>query len=288
VHGAQHVRSLIGAADPIEPGTPVPRPPATELIQRAEAIPVRRLRPTRRLLLAAGAISVVAGATAVLYARRASIMDIIAPPGQPLPTGDAASYRVGNDTVFVIPYSGSAMGYADVPAMVSAMPLIVLGTVLATTDIAAEVVPSPDREGVVPGEGADLFGTITFAVTSVVKGRFDGGELRVAYESGKRDARDRDVRLAYRYQGLAAFQLENGTLRPATEFTGRTFMIFAQPNDGTYPIQGGVYRLAHPYGIAQVRDGSPLAFGDGTFSPVIRADGASVPVSLDDIRAALR
>jgi hypothetical protein len=71
--GEQQVRTLLGPADPVR-NTAVapPRLPAHDLIARAEATagPVahrRPARPTRRLVLTAGAAAVAAAATTVIY-----------------------------------------------------------------------------------------------------------------------------------------------------------------------------------------------------------------------------
>jgi hypothetical protein len=71
--GEQQVRTLLGPADPLR-DTPVapPRLSARDLIARAEtaADPVaarRNPRPTRRLVLTAGAVAVAAAATTVIY-----------------------------------------------------------------------------------------------------------------------------------------------------------------------------------------------------------------------------
>ncbi|MFG1672938.1 CU044_5270 family protein [Micromonospora sp. NPDC049282] len=69
--GAEHTRALLGPVDPARPVTVAPPLiAANELIDRAgttETIaPHRRARPTRRLVLTAGALAAVAGAVAVL------------------------------------------------------------------------------------------------------------------------------------------------------------------------------------------------------------------------------
>lgn len=194
-------------------------------------------------------------------------------------------YQVGGDTVFVAPYGVSATSFTDVRHLVAAAPLVIVGTVAATNDIAAEVTPSTAREGVADGEGPDLYGTITFTVTAVVKGTLNEGELRVAYQSGKRDGKNRAIRLAYRHDGLAAFQAQNGSLRTASEFAGRQFVVFAHPNTGIYPVSGASHCLAHPYGIAELLGGSALLFAGGKHTPVMR-DDAAVPVTLADLHAA--
>jgi hypothetical protein len=203
------------------------------------------------------------------------------------PAADAGfpRYQVGGDTVFVAPYEVSAMSFADARELIAAAPVVAVGTVAATDDIAAEVIPAADQEGVLEGEGPDLYGSITFKVTAVLKGKISGDELRVVYESGKRDGKNRAVRLAYQHDGLAAFQSENGSLRSASQLAGRQFVVFAHPNTGIYPVSGPSHCLAHPYGIAEVIGGSVLLFGGGKHTPVMRG-GAPVSVTLADVRAA--
>jgi len=94
------------------------------------------------------------------------------------------------------------------------------------------------------------------------------------------------VRLAYRHEGLAEFQLPNGSLRPAFQLAARTFVVFAEPNPGARPA-GGDYRLAHPYGIAEVDSTSRLVFAGGAYTPVLR-HGVPVAISLSELRAAAR
>src|SRR5207248_11522398 len=85
--GTHQIRTLIGAADPIDPAAPPPRLSAVDLIARAEATepaaPIRRA--PRRLVLVAGAAAVVAaGAVAVLHPFTASTVPgpgVLGPPG---------------------------------------------------------------------------------------------------------------------------------------------------------------------------------------------------------------
>jgi hypothetical protein len=194
-------------------------------------------------------------------------------------------YQVGDDTVFVAPYEASAVAYSDVRALVASTPIVIVGTVAATNDLAAEVAVSANQEGVLAGEGPDLYGSITFKVTAVLKGKINGDELRVVYESGKRDGKNPAVRIAYQHDGLAAFQADNGTLHTASELAGRQFVVFASPNTGVYPVSGTSHCLAHPYGIAEVTGGSALLFSGGKHTPVMKGT-APVPVTLAEVRAA--
>jgi len=85
--GTHQIRTLIGAADPIDPAAPPPRLSAVDLIARAEATepaaPIRRA--PRRLVLVAGAAAVVAaGAVTVLHPFTASTghgPGVLGPPG---------------------------------------------------------------------------------------------------------------------------------------------------------------------------------------------------------------
>jgi hypothetical protein len=86
--GEQRTRTLLRGADPVGTNAvPPPRLSAAELIARAEASTEPRLRhrprPTRRLVLVAGATAVVAGAAAVLHPFTTSTVDgpgVLSPP----------------------------------------------------------------------------------------------------------------------------------------------------------------------------------------------------------------
>ncbi|MGC5020708.1 CU044_5270 family protein [Micromonospora sp. DT47] len=88
--GEQRTRTLLGPVDPAR-NTAVapPRLSARDLLDRAEAsaepvVSRRHARPTRRLVLTAGTLAVVAGASAIVHTFDASTQDaskIVSPPG---------------------------------------------------------------------------------------------------------------------------------------------------------------------------------------------------------------
>jgi hypothetical protein len=158
--------------------------------------------------------------------------------------------------------------------------------VSAATAIDREVIPSDREEGVLAGEGADLYGAITFTVTSVVKGAVSGNELRLVYESGKRDGKQPSVRIAYQHDGLAAIQRPDGTLRTPAELANTTFVVLAAPVAGPLSVAGPAsgYMLAHPHGMAVLDGGSVLDFG--AEAPV-RTRGFAAAITLDELRAAV-
>lgn len=73
-----------------------------------------------------------------------------------------ASVVVGDETVYLVPADASTISFPDLRTLVSLVPVIFEATVVSATDIAAEVQPSADEEGVIAGKGPDLYGAITF------------------------------------------------------------------------------------------------------------------------------
>ncbi|MEV4654957.1 CU044_5270 family protein [Micromonospora sp. NPDC049301] len=78
--GAERTRTLLGPVDPARKAAVLPPPvPARDLIDRAgatgPAVGHRGLRPTRRLVLAAGTLAVAAGAVAVLQPFEGATVD---------------------------------------------------------------------------------------------------------------------------------------------------------------------------------------------------------------------
>lgn len=193
--------------------------------------------------------------------------------------GALPSYRVGPDTVTVAPYGVVAVKHPDLAALTATATLIVTGRVVATDEIAYQVQPSTDAEGVADGEGPDLYGVITFEVATVVKGQAKSGRLRLVYESGKRDGQAGASRIAYAHEGLEALQTQAGGLKAPHELAGRTFVVFAAA--AGYPAAGAdLHALAHPYGIAQLSADGALAF------PVLPFDKPAQP-TLTDVTAAV-
>jgi hypothetical protein len=199
--------------------------------------------------------------------------------GRPL-----ASYEVAGDTVYVDGYHSTSAQYPDLAAFAAATPVIVTGTVTAMNPRAAEYRPTAAKEGEHPGDGPDIFGTITFAVTEVLKGGPVGPHLTIVFESGKRDGRNARQRIAYQHEGLAAFQLDNGELRAPADLAGTTFVIFASPNT-FHPVYREAFVLAHPMGLAQRTTGDGLRF---TGSPVASAAAPQAAVTVADLRRAAR
>ena len=199
--------------------------------------------------------------------------------------GTMPVHRVGGDTVVVAPVHSSTTAYAGLREFVGAAPIVVTGRVVAADDTAYEVLPDPDAEGVLPGEGPDLYGSITFAVTATVKGRVRQKQVEVVYESGKRESADR--RIAYTHEGLSPFQTATGELRSAAALTGREFLIFAAPNT-VLPVPAGAYVLAHPLGVAAVAKGGAVTFPGPGSQPFGSAGTTVSAVTLAQVRSAVR
>ncbi|MEV4706081.1 hypothetical protein [Actinoplanes sp. NPDC049316] len=199
--------------------------------------------------------------------------------------GALPKFHVGGDTVLVAPFHSSARQYTDLEAFVAAAPIVVTGKVVAADDTAYEVLPDPDAEGVLPGEGPDIVGSITFAVTGTVKGPFSQKQIEIVYESGKRETSDR--RIAYSHEGLAPFQTASGRVRGADALAGREFVIFARPNT-VFPVRAGAYVLAHPLGIASLASGGSVRFNQPGARPFGPAAAGPFSLTLKQVRAAAR
>jgi len=201
-----------------------------------------------------------------------------------LGSAPVTSVQVGGETVYVTEYDVSEVTYSSLDQFVDQSPVIVEGVIIATNDLAAEKVPSATEEGTVPGEGADIYSSFTFRVTSVLKGAPDLTAVQVAFPSGKRDGRDRNARIAYKREGLSEVQQPDGTkLEPVDTLKQKKFLMFAAPNNGIYPVPGTTYVLAHPRGIARVAADGRLKFGGRGEPPIDRRSG----VTVDDVRAAV-
>jgi hypothetical protein len=203
-------------------------------------------------------------------------------PGHKL--GEPQQFTVGDERVVVVASHVLWRSYPTVQEFAQAAPVIVLATVGSTNTLAAEVQPPPDAEGAFPGEGPDLYGTITFRVIEVLKGAAVE-HLRIVYQSGKRDGDDPKRRIAYRYEGLTPFQLPDGQLRSAAELAGRTFMVFAAPNT-EYPAFRSDHVRFHDQGIAEIGAGGLLQFVNPEEGPVLPLLGPPGPVRISDVRAA--
>jgi hypothetical protein len=203
------------------------------------------------------------------------------PGGAPAAGGGFPSISVDGVTVYLVPYESLTALAPDVKTLVDWTPVIIVGTV-ASTKAAIEVQPEPDAEGVLPGEGPDLYSTITFTIDKVIKGEPGGDTLTIGYESGK--VQSADIRLAYVHEGLSAFQKPDATLRGAAEFAGRKFVVFAWPNKGTMPTEVAGFVAGGRYGVAAL-DGSAVSFGAADKSPV-QQDGKAVQLTLDDLTRA--
>jgi hypothetical protein len=199
--------------------------------------------------------------------------------------GALPKFQIGGDTVLVAPFHSSARQYADLKAFVAAAPVVVTGKLVAADDTAYEVLPDPNAEGVLPGEGPDIIGSITFAVTGTVKGSFSQKQIEIVYESGKREAADR--RIAYSHEGLAPFQTASGELRGADALAGQEFVIFAAPNT-VLPVKAGAYVLAHPLGIASLASGGSVQFTEPGARPFGPAAAGPSSLTLNQVRAAVR
>ncbi len=202
---------------------------------------------------------------------------------------------VGNETVALTPLERSARLFSSLPEFVSTAPVVVEGRVTRTTSIVAEVQPSPNREGALPGEGPDLYGAIDFEVVSVLNGNPDLKNLRLVYQSGKRDGDNRSRRITYTHDELSTIQLPDGELRPAGELANKTFILFIRPNGpgsdipSNVPVQGNTYALS-TNGIAEVMNNGQLKFGASEKAPVAPDNNPAkrITISVTDVKAAVR
>ncbi|MGW4461520.1 CU044_5270 family protein [Micromonospora sp. NPDC004704] len=108
--GEQQTRTLLGPADPVRPGTVAPpRLSAHDLIVLAEAAPApvgdrRATRPTRRLVLSAGAVVALAAAGTVVYTsddRIVQVPNIVDRPGE---AGPGSATAPGSRVLVPIAY----------------------------------------------------------------------------------------------------------------------------------------------------------------------------------------
>jgi hypothetical protein len=225
-----------------------------------------------------------------LAAVAATVAVLVTGCGSATGTGDAQGrlprYQVGDETVYSAPFHSAAIAFDGLASLTAETPVIIVGRVSAANAIDREVIPADREEGVLAGEGADLYGAITFTVTSAVKGAASGNQLRLVYESGKRDGQKPSVRIAYQHEGLAVIQRPDGTLRTPAELADTTFVVLATPVRRPLVSAGHAsdYELVHPHGMAVLDAGSVLDFGA---KPPVRTRGVATTITLDELRAAV-
>lgn len=135
--------------------------------------------------------------------------------------------------VVVAPFEQLTESYDDLASFVKDTPVVVTGKVVAVDEQAYEVMPDPDSEGAFEGEGPDIYGTITFEIIDAYKGSVKSADkLTVVYESGKWNAPDKKLRIAYKHGNMASLHTDRGGLRTPGELGGKTFLLFAGPRAG--------------------------------------------------------
>ncbi|WP_249998428.1 hypothetical protein [Actinoplanes sp. M2I2] len=204
------------------------------------------------------------------------------PPGSAV-GDDLPPYMLGDDTVQVSEVNSTSAAFSEVEDLLAIAGTVIVGTVIATDDVAVEAPVDRNAEGVAEGEGPDIYGRITFRVREVIKGDAGLTRVQIYYESGKRDGEDKTKRIAYTYEGLRFLQRSDATLKAPTEVDGQQFLVLAQSNRKT--AVGG-FQLIGSMGLAQVAADGTLSWpGPPGSSPVTR-NGSPVPLKLADIRAA--
>lgn len=197
--------------------------------------------------------------------------------------------EVNGETVAVTQMEVSGRLYRTLAEFTGSADVVVEAKLSAIEPRLREVQPPAEAEGVSPGDGADIYGALDFTVTKVLKGEGALRTLRVVYLSGKRDGNDATKRIAYLQDGLSWLQLPNGEPRPANEFSGDTFVVFADrsmPTDLNPEPHADEFIVSHPAGIAILGAGGRLRFGKTGKAPVA-ANGnyADAPeVSLKQVR----
>ena len=150
-----------------------------------------------------------------------------------------------------------------------------------------EVAADPSGEGFVPGDGPDLYGTLTFTVTAAVKAQAHSSTVQVWFESGTRVGNDPKRRIGNLHSGLSRLQRPDSTLRSPAELAGRTFVVMLTSQHGGMKLDDGEYTLAHPLGIAEVLADGTLAFGDGNVWPVMQGS-TTTTITLERLKAAVQ
>ncbi|GAA1541946.1 hypothetical protein GCM10009827_071800 [Dactylosporangium maewongense] len=196
--------------------------------------------------------------------------------------GGCASPAAGNDAVVATAYEGSSVPFDSLKAFVAERPVIATGTVTAVNDVAYEVPVDPNAEGNIPGEGPEVYGSISFKLDSVIKGDIKpGATLTIVYLSGKWNKEDKKgPRLGYTHDKLANVQKADSRLKSPTELAGTAFAIFAAPKPATVPVKAAGLYVA---GIATVDASGQLKFAGP--SPFVSK--TNTPATLDDVKAAL-
>lgn len=178
-------------------------------------------------------------------------------------------YKDGSDTVAVQPVESTGFLSSSVEDFANKTPLIVEARMTGSNQNIAEVQPDPKAEGVLPGDGKDIYGAIDFDIVSVIKGDQKMKTVRIVYLSGKRDSDEKDKRIAYTYEGLKNFQLPDAKLRQARDVNAKTQFLFLQPS--SLPVSG--YELAHPNGVAEADTSGVLRFASVDGKPPVAEPG---------------
>jgi hypothetical protein len=203
--------------------------------------------------------------------------------------------KIGADVVAIEPYDTLGRLYRDVGEFTAGKSQIFVGTLSGVDDMAVEVQPSGSREGVVPGEGRDIYGRVTFSVTEVIKGDRAAKQIHLRYLSGKRDPEDSTKRIAYSYESLRPMQTSTAQLRSPGELANREFVVFTSPaptleGNRTQDRRPNApeFALAALDGIAEIVDGGALKFGADYSSPVSLSGFAkdSKQLTIEDVRRA--
>jgi len=195
--------------------------------------------------------------------------------------GGCAGPAGDDSAVAVSPYQTLTVPFDSLEDFVTERPIIVTGKVVAADDSAYEVPVDPAGEGNVAGEGAEIYGTVSFTVDSVIKGDVKpGSTLTIVYISGKWNKADKKGgRIAYTHEDMANVQRADAKLKSPAELGDTTFAIFAAPKPPTLPVGADGLYVA---GIATVDGAGRLGF---TGEPPFVA-ATTTAVKLADVKAA--
>lgn len=188
----------------------------------------------------------------------------------------------GSDAVVATAYEGSSVPFDSLEAFVTERPVIATGTVTGVSDTAYEVPVDPDAEGNAPGEGPEVYGSVSFRLDTVIKGDVaPGATLTIVFLSGKwNTTAKRGPRIGYLHDGLAGVQRADSRLKSPSELAGITFAVFAAPKPATVPVKAAGLYVA---GIATVDPRGQLTFAGP--SPFVSTAGTAV--TLDAVKAAV-